>query len=195
MIARFYSAAETHANQSGCDTPAGAASPEGSVTTSAISYRTLPSPRTTPDEAATESRSLFRITAISVTFGDRSSGECPTEIATGRAAGYRMSESEKYRVASLQEIPSDTGLEVTAGGRVIALFNVDGQVHAIDGICAHAGGPIAKGVLNGQTITCPWHGWQYDVTTGTHCLTPAICQHSFEVTVEGEDVVVTIPST
>ncbi|MDA1161681.1 MAG: Rieske (2Fe-2S) protein [Planctomycetota bacterium] len=105
-----------------------------------------------------------------------------------------MSESEKYRVASLQEIPSDTGLEVTAGGRVIALFNVDGQVRAIDGICAHAGGPIAKGILNGQIITCPWHGWQYDVTNGTHCLTPAICQQPFEVTVEGEDVFVELSS-
>ena len=100
---------------------------------------------------------------------------------------------EKHRVASLGEIPIETGLEVTAGGRVIALFNVDGEVRAIDGICAHAGGPVAKGSLDGSIVTCPWHGWQYDVNTGTHCLTPAICQQPFRVTTEGDDVFVEIP--
>lgn len=100
---------------------------------------------------------------------------------------------EKHRVASLTEIPTDTGLEVVAGGRIIALFKVDDQVQAIDGICAHAGGPIAKGSLNGSVVTCPWHGWQYDVNTGAHCLTPAICQQSFEVIVEGDEVFISIP--
>lgn len=99
---------------------------------------------------------------------------------------------EKHRVASLSEIPTDTGLEVTAGGRVIALFNVDGQIHGIDGICAHAGGPVAKGTVAGNVVTCPWHGWQYDISTGIHCLTPAICQQPFKVTVEGDDVFVEV---
>lgn len=100
---------------------------------------------------------------------------------------------EKHRVASLDEIPSDTGLEVTAGGRVIALFKIDEHVRAIDGICAHAGGPVAKGSLDESIVTCPWHGWQYDVNTGAHCLTPAICQQPFEISVEGDDVFVEIP--
>ena len=102
--------------------------------------------------------------------------------------------SEKHRVASLDDIPADSGLEVIVGDRIIALFKVDGLVHAIDGICAHAGGPVAQGVLEGSIVTCPWHGWQYDVATGTHCLTPAICQQSFEVTVEGDDVFVEVPA-
>lgn len=101
--------------------------------------------------------------------------------------------SEKHRVASLDEIPSETGLEVVAGGRVIALFRVGEEVHAIDGICAHAGGPLAKGALDGPIITCPWHGWQYDVTSGAHCLTPQICQQAFEVSVVEGDVFVAIP--
>lgn len=101
--------------------------------------------------------------------------------------------SEKYRVASLSEIPTETGLEVTAGGRVIALFKTDDGVRAIDGICAHAGGPVGKGKREGNIVTCPWHGWQYDVNTGTHCLTPAICQQPFEVEVVDDDVFVQIP--
>jgi nitrite reductase (NADH) small subunit len=100
---------------------------------------------------------------------------------------------QKHRVASLDEIPKDAGLEVTAGGRVIALFKTAEGVRAIDGICAHAGGPLGKGSLDGAIVTCPWHGWQYDVETGTHCLTPQICQQSFAVEVEGDDVFVEIP--
>jgi nitrite reductase (NADH) small subunit len=88
------------------------------------------------------------------------------------------------------EIPAETGLEVIAGGRVIALFRIDGKVQAIDGICAHAGGPLARGTITNGVVTCPWHGWQYDVSTGTHCLTPTICQQTFAVTVEGDDVFV-----
>jgi nitrite reductase (NADH) small subunit len=101
--------------------------------------------------------------------------------------------SEKHRVASLDEIRTDTGLEVTASGRVIALFKTANGVRAIDGICAHAGGPVGKGSIDGNVVTCPWHGWQYDVNTGTHCLTPAICLQTFEVHVEGDDVFVEIP--
>lgn len=101
--------------------------------------------------------------------------------------------SEKYCVASLDEIPAETGLEVTAGGRVVALFKTADGIRAIDGICAHAGGPLGKGSLDGTVVTCPWHGWQYDVNTGTHCLTPQICQQQFEVTVESNEVFVEIP--
>ena len=100
---------------------------------------------------------------------------------------------QKHRVASLSDIPTETGLEVTAEGRVIALFKTAEGVRAIDGICAHAGGPVGKGAIDGTVVTCPWHGWQYDVDTGVHCLTPQICQQSFDVDIDGEDVIVSLP--
>lgn len=98
--------------------------------------------------------------------------------------------SEWIRVASLSELPEDAGKEVVAENRVIALFRVGDAVHAIDGICLHAGGPIAKGTLAGTVVTCPWHGWQYDVTTGEHCLNKTLCTTSFPVDVRGDDVFV-----
>ena len=49
-------------------------------------------------------------------------------------------------------------------GRVIALFNVDGTFYALDGVCPHQGGPLGQGTLEGCIVTCPWHGWQFDVT-------------------------------
>lgn len=100
---------------------------------------------------------------------------------------------QKVRIASVHDVEPGAGAELTAGGRIIALFNVDGEFHAMDGICAHAGGPVAKGDLNGPIVTCPWHGWQYDVQNGQNCLTAAICQESFPVSVEGDDVFVELP--
>ena len=99
----------------------------------------------------------------------------------------------QHRVARIDEIEAGSGKEVVAGGRVIALFNVDGEFRAIDGICAHAGGPLGKGQLNGSVVTCPWHGWQYDLSNGQHCLTPTIGQQSFAVTIDGDDILIEIP--
>lgn len=80
-----------------------------------------------------------------------------------------------------------------AGDQVVALFNVAGTFYALDGVCPHAGGPLGEGVLRGSTITCPWHGWQFDVCTGQNCLNPRIQHTRFTVRVEGNDVVVETP--
>lgn len=90
---------------------------------------------------------------------------------------------ELIRIASVNEIPPGTGRELVAAGRIVALYNVEGQFYALDGICPHAGGPLGKGVITGSVVTCPWHGWQFDVTTGRHCLNPNLTHGSFPVTV------------
>lgn len=100
---------------------------------------------------------------------------------------------EWIRIASVSEIPPGTGKEATAGGRVIAVFHVDGNFHALDGVCPHAGGPLGEGELAGNVVTCPWHGWQFDVTTGRHCLNPSLEHTKIAVKVDGNDVYVEIP--
>lgn len=70
------------------------------------------------------------------------------------------------KVAEAGDVPAGTGKCVEAGGKQIAIFNVDGTFHAIDNTCLHRGGPLGEGELDGKIVTCPWHGWQYDVTTG-----------------------------
>ncbi|MBI2267091.1 MAG: Rieske 2Fe-2S domain-containing protein [Armatimonadetes bacterium] len=94
------------------------------------------------------------------------------------------------RVAEITEIPPGAGKAVEAGGRQIALFNVDGEFYAIDGVCAHKGGPLGDGDLEERIVTCPWHGWQYDVTTGANVVNPEIVQRAFEVRVVGRDILV-----
>ena len=49
----------------------------------------------------------------------------------------------------------------------LALFNIDGTIYALDNTCPHAGGPLGEGTLEGNLISCPWHGWKFDVPTGT----------------------------
>jgi len=51
-------------------------------------------------------------------------------------------------------------------GREIAIFKREGKLYAIDNICPHEGGPLGDGVFEEDIVTCPWHGWQFDVKTG-----------------------------
>lgn len=99
---------------------------------------------------------------------------------------------ESVRVASVSELPPGMAREVTVGDRVIALFNAGGEICALDGLCMHSGGPLAKGVLRGDVITCPWHGWQFNVKTGRHCLAPRIQQPRVNVEVRGDDIFVSL---
>jgi nitrite reductase/ring-hydroxylating ferredoxin subunit len=70
------------------------------------------------------------------------------------------------RVAGKSEIPAGQGRMFDIGGRQVAVFNVAGKFHAIDNVCEHQGGPLAEGELDGCVVTCPWHGWTYDVSSG-----------------------------
>jgi nitrite reductase (NADH) small subunit len=102
--------------------------------------------------------------------------------------------SNWIRIASVDECPPGQCREFVAGDRIVALYNVDGRFHAMDGVCPHQGGPLGKGNLIGCIVTCPWHGWQFDVTTGQHLTNRAVRHHTFPVQVEGNDVFVAIES-
>jgi nitrite reductase (NADH) small subunit len=96
------------------------------------------------------------------------------------------------RIATLDECPPGSCLERIAEDRVVALFNVEGTLHALDGVCPHQGGPLGKGSLTGAIVTCPWHGWQFDVGTGQHQLSRTIIQPRFDVRLDGNDVFVNL---
>jgi nitrite reductase (NADH) small subunit/3-phenylpropionate/trans-cinnamate dioxygenase ferredoxin subunit len=92
--------------------------------------------------------------------------------------------------AKKSEVPPGTIRELQVEGKAVALANVGGQFHAIDGICLHRGGPLGDGVLEGNIVTCPWHGWEYDVTTGKIAQNPAAGVACYPVEVRGDDVFV-----
>ncbi|MHA7649390.1 Rieske (2Fe-2S) protein [Mycobacterium sp. ML4] len=76
-------------------------------------------------------------------------------------------------VAELTELPADRGHTVTVAGSPVALFLVDGQIHAIDDRCTHAGASLAAGLLCDGEITCPRHGAIFDVRSGQAIGPPA----------------------
>ena len=96
------------------------------------------------------------------------------------------------RVARASDVPTGVIQQVDAGGRPIALANVGGTFHAIDGTCLHRGGPLGEGVLEGTVVTCPWHGWQFDVLTGKNTLNPAAAVRCFQVELRGDEIFVDV---
>ena len=99
----------------------------------------------------------------------------------------------KVRVSGRDEVPAGQGRVVEAGGKTIALFNVEGTFYAMDNMCIHRGGPLGDGDLEGTTVICPWHAWRWDVRTGANANNPAVRIPCFPVTVEGADVFVEVP--
>lgn len=92
------------------------------------------------------------------------------------------------RAAKVAEIPDGTLREFQVDGKTVALANVGGKFYAINNTCLHRGGPLGQGVLDGKVVTCPWHGWQYDVTTGKVVQNVAVGVDSYPLEVRGEDI-------
>jgi nitrite reductase (NADH) small subunit len=99
----------------------------------------------------------------------------------------------RVRVAAVGDVPPGTGLAVEMAGRVLALFNVDGTYYCIDNTCPHRGGPLGEGDLEGCVVTCPWHGWRWDVTSGANANNPAVRVACFPASVAESQVFVELP--
>ena len=100
--------------------------------------------------------------------------------------------AEFVQVAKTNDIPAGQGKMYEVKGRQVAVFNVAGQFHAIDNVCEHQGGPLAEGELDGCVVTCPWHGWTYDVSTGASPDDPDTRVRRFDVKVEGDELLVAV---
>jgi NAD(P)H-dependent nitrite reductase small subunit len=90
------------------------------------------------------------------------------------------------------ELAPGQARSVMLGGTSVALFNIDGTFHAIENKCAHRAGPLAEGFVSGNVVFCPWHDWQYDVTTGACLNAPGFQVRSFSVSVMDGDVLVEV---
>lgn len=98
--------------------------------------------------------------------------------------------TEFVKAAKVTELRPGEAKTVECAARQVALCNADGRHFAVDNTCLHRGGPLGEGFLDGTTLTCPWHGWQYDVTTGQVTMNPAAKLDTYETRVEGDDILV-----
>jgi 3-phenylpropionate/trans-cinnamate dioxygenase ferredoxin subunit len=107
----------------------------------------------------------------------------------------------KQVVARVAELPPGERRIVELEGRSIGVFNVHGTFYALRNRCPHQAAPLCKGAIKGmampsrpgeyiwaregEIIRCPWHGWEFDITTGRSIFNPhRIRVASYQVTVE-----------
>jgi NAD(P)H-dependent nitrite reductase small subunit len=96
------------------------------------------------------------------------------------------------KAADLGSIPSGEGIVLEIEGKRIALFHCDGTYYATDNTCAHRGGPLGEGLVEGTKVVCPWHGWEFDVSSGTCLNNPKAKIATYPTRVEGESVLVDV---
>lgn len=70
------------------------------------------------------------------------------------------------RVCGTDEIPLKEGRRVSFGDVDVALFHLGDKFHAIDNACPHKQGPLADGIVAGESVFCPLHGWKIDLKNG-----------------------------
>src|SRR5512137_2261693 len=101
-------------------------------------------------------------------------------------------------IGRLEDFLQGSIKEVSIQGKPYAICNIDGLLFAIDGRCSHAGGILSNGHLVGKVVTCPKHGSEFDVNTGTNLKKPRIPfakasdLRSYKVTIDGENVLLEI---
>lgn len=100
--------------------------------------------------------------------------------------------SEFVSVLSVAELPPGRAAEVQVGDRAVALFNVGGNFFALTNLCPHRGGPLGQGFLEGKEVSCPWHNYTFDVTTGENVVSADLKVERYDVKVEDGRVFVKV---
>ena len=91
-------------------------------------------------------------------------------------------------VAKLGDIPEGEGKAYKYNSRMVAVFNRNGEYHAIDDMCPHMGASLASGHLEECTVVCPWHSWSFDIRDGAWCENRRISIDVYQVKVVGDDI-------
>ena len=100
--------------------------------------------------------------------------------------------AQAVRIASTSDLAPGECKVIETNGRTLALFNVGGTFYCIDNTCPHSGGPLGEGSLDGDSVTCPWHGWSFNVKDGSCIFNVGLKQDVFPVTVQGDDLLIQI---
>lgn len=93
-------------------------------------------------------------------------------------------------VAKADEVPEGEMKLVEIDGQPVAIVHTEGEFFAIDNVCQHKGGPLNEGELEGTTLICPWHSWEYDIRTGECEWDDNVTLKRFSVKVENGEILV-----
>jgi nitrite reductase (NADH) small subunit len=105
-------------------------------------------------------------------------------------------ETVYVRVAQRSDVSPHAATIVRAGRYEVAIFDVSGELRAYENCCPHQGGPIGEGIVEGGTVTCPWHAWCFELRDGAMTLGDFARLRRFDLRVDdGAIYVATEPST
>jgi nitrite reductase (NADH) small subunit/3-phenylpropionate/trans-cinnamate dioxygenase ferredoxin subunit len=93
--------------------------------------------------------------------------------------------SEFVKVGCVVVFGSGLGKCVTDNDRHVAVFRLGDEFFALDNMCLHRGGPLCEGSIEHNVVTCPWHGWSYEIMTGTMIQDPRVGVSKHDVRVDG----------
>ena len=93
------------------------------------------------------------------------------------------------KVAQISSIPVGETAVVDFEGEEVCVANVEGQIYAIGNGCSHRGGPLGDGQIDGEIVTCPWHGAEFNLKSGEALSPPAsLPQPTYQVQLDGDDI-------
>ena len=98
--------------------------------------------------------------------------------------------AEFIKVCSKNDVQPGRGKTVTIKGKEIAILNDKGKFYAIDNTCAHVGGSLGDGDCNNKVVTCPLHSWEYNLETGENTFDPSVKLNTYEVKLQGNDILI-----
>jgi nitrite reductase (NADH) small subunit len=88
--------------------------------------------------------------------------------------------------------PEGEAREFSLGDKVVCVANVNGTITAIDNVCLHRGGPLGQGVIEGDKLVCPWHGWQWDPKSGEAAHNAELKVEVYALKLENGDVMIQV---
>ena len=112
----------------------------------------------------------------------------------------------EHNAGPLSDFPPGSHKVVQLGRIAVGIFNVDGALHALPNVCPHQFGPLCEGAVTGTTacsaatgwrfaweregeiVACPWHGIEFDITTGRSLASPRLKVRTYPVVVEDGQV-------
>ncbi len=99
----------------------------------------------------------------------------------------------RARCGRAQDVPPGSSKVVRVGEHAVAIFNFEGSLYALDNTCPHQGGPLGEGYLEETgVVSCPWHGWTFDLRTGVSPIDAEVRVRSHPVRVEAGEIIVTL---
>lgn len=91
-------------------------------------------------------------------------------------------------VGRVGDLTPGQGKMVVVRGRHVALFRIGDDFFALDNMCLHRGGPLCEGEIEAGVVTCPWHGWSYEIKTGTMVQDPRVGVSKHDVRVLRDEI-------